>query len=33
MSKPRVVYDPVVWLHGNTFLFEPLESYWLAWGW
>ena len=29
----RAFYEPVVWLHHNTPLKEPLEWYGALWGW
>ena len=28
----RIIYAPVIWLHENTFLAEPLEAYVAWWG-
>jgi hypothetical protein len=29
----RVFYAPLIWLHHNTVLKEPLEAYARLWGW
>ena len=29
----ETVYSPVIWLHGHTFLKQPLETYAALWGW
>ena len=25
-------YSPIIWLHQNTFLRDPLDRYWQLWG-